>query len=487
MRRVFNSVSVRSSVIIAIPVIMQFAAPSALGAIRYVDRSATGPVRDGVSWCSAFTELQDAIAVALPGDQIRVAGGVYPPDRGAGGIAGDRTATFLLASNVTWHGGYAGCGSPNPNGRDFVADETVLDGDLLGDDATGFVNYDDNSFHIVTYSDPNASGVVLDGFTVRGGNADGTGLAGITNQGGGVHIRNGSNKCLPGGPVIRDCVIRENWQFHHGAVNDHGLSTVIEGCTFIGNHSELEGGALQIHSGSPTVTDTVFLDNSSGGQGGAVWTGVDTDPTCAVAGAGSPTLVDCKFDGNSSDDQGGAMYNTKSSPTLRGCEFRNNTAFEQGGAIYDFEAPSPRFTDCLFEGNAANGGGEPASITGSGGAVYNWKSSPVFTSCVFRNNEASKYAGAVTNVVSSHAKFDSCHFEGNFASRRAGGLDNATQSEVLFIRSTFVANRAGQGGGAIATAGTATLTIINCAFRDNQAGVSTGGALFSTAVVERPS
>ena len=39
----------------------------------YVDTNATGPVHDGSSWCDAYLYVQDALAVATAGDEIRVA------------------------------------------------------------------------------------------------------------------------------------------------------------------------------------------------------------------------------------------------------------------------------------------------------------------------------------------------------------------------------------------------------------------------------
>ena len=46
----------------------------------YVDASATGPGHDGSSWCTAFTELHEALAVVTADSVIRVADGVYRPD-----------------------------------------------------------------------------------------------------------------------------------------------------------------------------------------------------------------------------------------------------------------------------------------------------------------------------------------------------------------------------------------------------------------------
>ena len=106
-------------------------APTAYtGNVKYVDQSATGPLHDGSAWCSAYIDLQDALAMAIAGDEIRVANGKYVPDRGTG----DRTAAFQLIDAVGLYGGFAGCGAPNPDARDISLNETVLSGDLRGDD-----------------------------------------------------------------------------------------------------------------------------------------------------------------------------------------------------------------------------------------------------------------------------------------------------------------------------------------------------------------
>ncbi len=73
--------------------------------LLYVDASATGPGHDGSSWCTAFTELHEALAVVTADTVIRVADGVYHAD--PTGLADPREATFALSSGVTIEGGYA--------------------------------------------------------------------------------------------------------------------------------------------------------------------------------------------------------------------------------------------------------------------------------------------------------------------------------------------------------------------------------------------
>ena len=99
----------------------------------YVDADANG-LNNGSSWMDAYRYLQDALAAALSGDEIWVAEGIYKPDQGVGITPGDREATFQLKNGVTLKGGYAGLGEPDPNARDIQLYETILSGDLNGND-----------------------------------------------------------------------------------------------------------------------------------------------------------------------------------------------------------------------------------------------------------------------------------------------------------------------------------------------------------------
>ena len=81
---------------------------------------------DGISWPHAYSDLQDALEKAHPGDSILVAKGTYKP----AGSGGDVTAKFLINIDITLLGGYPnGGGDRNPDMY-----ETILSGDLNGDD-----------------------------------------------------------------------------------------------------------------------------------------------------------------------------------------------------------------------------------------------------------------------------------------------------------------------------------------------------------------
>ena len=130
----------------------------------YVDASADGAAADGSTWCNAFRALQDGLAAAEHGDTILVANGDYRADHGVGKTRGDRSATFRLLSGVAVRGGFAGCGAAQPGARDVIRFETVLSGDLNGDDDPAGGNSNDNSFHVVTGSGVDGTSV-LDGST----------------------------------------------------------------------------------------------------------------------------------------------------------------------------------------------------------------------------------------------------------------------------------------------------------------------------------
>ena len=128
-----------------------------------MDADATGPVHDGGSWCEAYPSLQDALTAAIPDTEVRVANGVYTPAT----ANGSRTTSFQLKSGVAILGGFAGCGAGDPDLRNPQAYETILSGDLNGDDDSGGTN-SENSYHVVAASGVDAT-AVLDGFTITGG------------------------------------------------------------------------------------------------------------------------------------------------------------------------------------------------------------------------------------------------------------------------------------------------------------------------------
>jgi hypothetical protein len=218
----------------------------------HVDADAPGPGRDGRSWTTALRTLQDALALAGKGDEIRVAEGVYRPDQGGSARPGDRAASFMLKEGLTIRGGYPGYGLPRPDARDPAAYATILSGDLKGDDKWGTVNLSDNSYHVVT-GPPDGLPAVLDGVTIMGGNADGPYPH---HYGGGVYNPDGKLQ------LIR-CTFRANTGAWGGAVMNFGPLIALANCQLAGNRALMSGGGLYNYEGEATLVNCRMVGNTA--------------------------------------------------------------------------------------------------------------------------------------------------------------------------------------------------------------------------------
>jgi len=326
---------------------------SQAGPIIYVDADATGS-NNGSNWLNAFNYLQDALAAASSGCEVRVAQGVYKPDRGTGITPGDPDATFQLANGVTIKGGYAGFGESDPDARDVKPYETILSGDLAGNDAAVIAPADllveltraENSFHVVTGDGVDAT-AILDGFTITAGNALGEPALYPHDGGGGVYINNGS-------PTLNDCTITGNSAgYHGGGMLNKNSSPALTGCTFVGNAAERLGGAVVNSHSDPTLTNCIISANATGfwGCGG----GMSNSHS-------DPILINCVISANSAPFGGGGIYNEKSNPTLINCTLTANAA-EHGSGIDNVDDSHSILANCILWANTPSQIGSNATVS----------------------------------------------------------------------------------------------------------------------------
>ena len=231
----------------------------AFGDVRYVRATASG-TNDGSSWANAFTGVAAALNAAQSGDQIWVASGTYTPAP----PGGSRNSSFELKAGVSMFGGFAGVETWLAE-RNFVANPTILSGDLNGNDSPAtfdWTNHGENSYHVVRASGVGAN-TVLDGFVIRGGYADtpaptdpynGTG-GGIAVSGGGptgIHLRIEDNYALRGGgaadATLKRCTITSNQAQRGGGVHASVIS--LEGCRMFANRATIEGSAVKLLFGN---------------------------------------------------------------------------------------------------------------------------------------------------------------------------------------------------------------------------------------------
>jgi predicted outer membrane repeat protein len=393
---------------------------------------ANGPGGTGSSWTFPTSSLQQAFSLAIPGDQIRVADGVYKPT-----TTTDRAATFALKAGVTVQGGYAGFGAPTPNARDVSLYPSILSGEIGSTSPDVF----DNSIHVVTASNIGNT-AVLDGFTITAGQAGGSNTA-DADYGSGMLIRNA-------GPAIINCTFTSN----RNAVRGIGV--------FVGGFSPTTPA-------SPTFTNCRFTNNgnrTTGGSGGALY-----------AEYGAISLTDCVFDNNASYNGAGAVHLSNSAATLAGCTFTNNWARYRGAALTNDQIGNLTATNCTFSGNITELSGTVTSF----GASYSTTSS-AFTDCTFTENSASN-GGAFYVSNDATVSANRCDFVRNRAGT-SGGAVYTFLGRAVMTNSRFLGNTAGAqyptnaDGGAIVTAAYAPeyrAFIANCEFVGNQA--TRGGAI----------
>jgi hypothetical protein len=284
----------------------------------HVDADAPGSVHDGRTWATALLTLQDALATAGSGDQILVAQGTYKPDKGGTAKSGDRGASFMLKPGLMVRGGFAGYGQPNPDDRSVMKYETILSGDLKGDDLWPLLHLSDNSYHVVV-GPADGLPAMLDGFTVTGGNADGNYP---NHYGGGLYNPDGKLQVV-------NCTFRGNTGVWGGAVMNFGPSIMLVNCQLAGNRALMLGGGLYNYEGTATLTN-------------------------------------CRIAGNTADyadtTGGAALYNLNGNLTIFDSTIADNPA-KNGGAISSFSwGTAPGFKKVKVVNTILwNGGNEIAS------------------------------------------------------------------------------------------------------------------------------
>ncbi|MBN1361465.1 MAG: hypothetical protein JW993_12780 [Sedimentisphaerales bacterium] len=455
------------------------------GTVLYVDLRAPFGTTDHRRWETAYNTLQEAVQDAFEGDEIRVAQGVYMPDRyaapaGRSGesygitVSGSRSANFSLRSGVVMKGGYAGLGAPDPNARDIEAYPSILSGDLLGNDPnltdlewqtladfTEPTFLDDNSYTVVTLLSASED-TLLDGFTVTG--AYGERGRGAYEAGGFIVPAMGGRSAGAG-----------------GAVWINGGRPAVSRCTFTRNitRSQSEetcgGPALVCAYSQATIHECSFIENIAFGDG------IISTGGAVLNVESEPNLIDCAFTRNVATGQnsqyvGGAIANFQSNPVLVGCSFVGNSAFGPedatvfmaGGAVFNDTISNAILGNCRFESNSAL----------LGGGMYNAVASrPTLTDCVFLWNWTlpSGRGGALYNGPAGSVSAAACHFVQNGAATDGGAVYE--EGEPNFVNCIFTGNTA-ESGAALYGALSATLSITNCTLTANHA-FDSGGAYYA--------
>jgi parallel beta-helix repeat protein len=309
MEKIMMNKKITRLIIIAI---LLFCTVSASADVIFVAVDNDANDLDGSSWELAFTDLQDALAAAVNGDDIWVAAGTYVPgtatvDRFNMQIEGDTNGSFDL------YGSFAGIEVPatfDLADRDFDANPTILSGQNITD--------------LVIYSrDARTIDPVVDGFIISGAKY-------------GVWMTTTDL-------VLKSCIFTEN--VNNGIMVRSGASPVIEDCII--ESSALSGIYFQSTT-SPVVKNCIVRFN---GKKGLECIGGDT------------TIVNCWIHHNT--EQGIYFYGSDANDEIRNNTIVYNNIGNAGyGGFYNNDNLYTNISNCIFWGN------EPDDQIYHGSPVY---------------------------------------------------------------------------------------------------------------------
>jgi hypothetical protein len=253
----------------------------------YVAEGASG---EGSGWDDALGNLSNALNIASGCSgitEIWVRAGTYKPSGQPYNLnLGDsRHNAFYLVNNVAIYGGFFG-NETLLSGRNPGANQTILSGDI------GSPGNADNCYHtIVTVN--NTSTARLDGFIIRDGNADGTGIS----------------KSI--------------------------LGAIVEASS---------GGGITIYTSSPVISNCILTANKAG-QGGGIY----------LFGDGTtPVIRNCVISDNIGNNvNGGGIFNGfNTAATIQNCTISRNTALGDGAGVYNYLLSHPLLVNTVIWGNS---------------------------------------------------------------------------------------------------------------------------------------
>lgn len=271
---------------------------------------------DGSSWNNALSDLQHALKIAQPADQIWVAAGKYLPTKNA-----DRTIAFNIPNGIELCGGFAGYETKLEE-RDWRKNLTILSGEI------GTHSIDDNSYNVIYTKNVSAS-TVVDGFIITGGTANGTGAKGEMSRCGAGWYNDGSNG--ESSPVIANCIFTNNYGRDGAGIYNFAqngtTNPTIQNCKFTYNRADLDGGAIYNNGDngicSPMIESCIFEQNEATYGAGIL--------NVANHGEAKPLIVNCEFVKNISYIRGGSIYNHRgdngsNEPIVQNCRFADNVS-----------------------------------------------------------------------------------------------------------------------------------------------------------------
>ncbi|PRQ04864.1 LamG-like jellyroll fold domain-containing protein [Enhygromyxa salina] len=386
--------------------------PSVCGGPIHVNVDAA-PGGDGISWATAFNNLQAAIDASsqCTYPQIWVAQGTYAPDPGS------PVATITRPMAI-----YAGF-----DGTEDALEQRDIEQHPVRLGADGWQSR-------VVVVEPSAvsqlTALRLDGFTIAG------------SQAGAIQITAGLAPQQPTSVFLHNLTITDNVASAGAGILTTGAVGIdIVTSRFQANTAPL-GGAIRATGSSIDLISSEFIDNDAS-RGAALHLG---------GNGGAYTITQSNFSGNVATTWGGAIFldDDPLDPsymelTIEGGEFVANVGVQGGGAIYAEESTTS-IHSVVFANNEGGRGGAVEVANGSVGV-----SPDVFeiADCRFIANHATVSRGGGLLLTESGATIINTEFASNIATSSGGGV----YGRGTFIHSTFADNVAPSGAGLYAPPG----------------------------------
>jgi predicted outer membrane repeat protein len=398
----------------------------------YVNGNSASQNPDGLSWDTAFPNLQEAIDAAETGQEIWVAEGVYHPTEidpfsAAEDSADPRARTFFLKEGIAIVGGFAGTEnsiSERPGNL-----KTVLSGDFNQDDVwteNGMLTEEEkekffeNAYHVVAAFDLQIPVLLMSleitgGFAMEFAEVEGNRI--VVDGAGGNY---GAGLVMVSSNIqIAECRFFRNIAAHGGgAIYASGLTTPVGSQTIGGNFASIN---LLDGFGNTEFEQNHVAENSEtglfAGSGGAV------------------SILD-----NTLADFRGAIFIDNSAPVGGAVSIGGYAHLDAYLNQVDLalEQPTAVFVNCGFWGNKALTESDSDSnlVSGYGGAICAFYFANLeVASCYFGFNQSltnnyfgsdgdeGGWGGAIGIYAGATARIALTVFDNNFADAGGGAID----------------------------------------------------------------
>jgi hypothetical protein len=294
--------------------------------------------------------------------------------------------------------------------------------------------------------DYGSDGMVLDGFTLTGGDTD---------AGGGLLIRNG------GSALVADCHITGNRAGHWGAgvwVTD--VDATIRDSTVSNNDCDNGSAGIEVNEDfGLTHLDLLSstVEHNEGGQIGGmqVWGG---NASATVVGA-------TFFDNIGHSDGGGIALNNNATAVVSNTVVYSNTADNAGAGIAVREGSSIMVYGAQIYANTAQGG-QGGGISGEAGDVH------LANSWVVGNVAEANEGGGIAVGGGGSFYGENNIIAGNYSGTSGGGLWLIHEGPFHLVNSNVVGNDTEEDGGALSTSYGTQIELTNTLIINN--GGNTG-------------